>query len=70
MTLQADLIYCFDCKQYLSSNQFAKRKKSINGYQPRCLSCASRRISKWKSKKRKEELKNIGQLMLFVGGTN
>lgn len=63
-TFQKD-IYCFDCNQFLPPNQFAKRSKSINGYQPRCLGCASRRISKWKSKKKVKELKARGQLLLF-----
>ena len=58
-------VFCFDCKQFLSTNQFAKRAKSVNGFQPRCLGCASRRISKWKSKKKHEELKSTGQLFLF-----
>lgn len=60
-----DLIYCNDCKQFLPPDQFAKRARSINGYQPRCLGCASRRKSKWKIKKKVRELKYTGQLFLF-----
>ncbi len=63
-TFQKD-IYCFDCKQFLPPDQFAKRAKSMNGYQPRCLGCASRRINRWKSKKKKQELMTSGQLFLF-----
>ena len=65
MTSKDDFVFCNDCKQSLNTNQFAKRAKSINGYQPRCLGCASRRISKWKSKKKVKELKDRGQLLLF-----
>ena len=65
MTLQTELIYCFDCQQYLPANQFAKRAKSINGYQPRCYSCFSRREKRWKAKKQREKLVASGQLLLF-----
>ncbi len=61
----SSFIWCNDCKQYLEPKQFARRAKSINGYQPRCLGCASRRIGKWKTKKKVKELKNNGQLLLF-----
>lgn len=65
MTVFQKDIYCNDCKQFLPPNQFAKRAKSINGFQPRCLGCASRRIGEWKSKKKIIELKLSGQLSLF-----
>ena len=65
MTLEENTVYCFDCKLYLPMDQFAKRAKSINGYQPRFLGCASRLNGKWKSKKKHEDLKANGQLLLF-----
>ncbi len=68
--ISSEKIWCNDCRQLLPADQFAKRAKSVNGYQPRCLGCASRRITKWKSKNKHKELKNAGQLMLFVGGVN
>lgn len=60
----SDLIYCNDCQKSLPVEQFARRAASKNSFQPRCLSCASRRIKKWKSKKKHEELIKAGQLML------
>lgn len=60
-----ELVWCNDCKQYLEPKQFARRKASKNFLQPRCLGCASRRINKWKSKKKHKELLNTGQLMLL-----
>lgn len=64
MNTEPQSIFCYDCKQFLPTEQFAKRAKSKNGYQPRCLGCASRRINKWKSKKKQNELVNNGQLLL------
>ena len=64
MNVPNELTFCNDCQQCLPANQFAKRAKSINGFQPRCLSCASRRIKRWKSIKKHKELINAGQLML------
>ena len=57
-------IFCFDCKQYLSSNQFARRKASKNFFQPRCYSCFSRRSMSWRAKKKKEKLIASGQILL------
>lgn len=63
-----NLIFCNDCNQYLDCSQFSRRSKSLNGFQPRCYSCFSRRSKKWQSKKRKEKLAKNGQLFLELGG--
>lgn len=60
-----ELVWCNDCHQELPAHQFAARLLSKNKKQPRCLDCASRRIGKWKTKKKVKELKSSGQLLLF-----
>ena len=65
MNPQMETVYCFDCQQYLPANQFAGRALSKNKKQPRCYSCFSRRSKSWKSKKKHEDLKANGQLLLF-----
>lgn len=60
-----ELVWCFDHKEYHPANHFAKREVSKNSYQPRCLQAANERIAKWKTKKKVNELKTNGQLLLF-----
>lgn len=59
MNSRFETAFCNDCRQLLPSSQFARRAKSKNGVQPRCLDCASKRIKRWKDKKKCEELKKL-----------